>query len=100
MDYQLIGTGYDPQTDGKMPLVVTVLAVPITCLLNWGLIEIGLVTPNKPSSILGGISVFFTVGIVLMVVAVAIHILVERARVGRLRRADEDADRAGEGFPG
>jgi len=98
MDYQF--TGYDPQTDGWMPLVVTVLAVPITCLLNWGLIEIGLVTPNKPSSILGGISVFLTVGIVLMVVAVAIRFFIEQARVDRLRRADEDADRAGAGFPG
>jgi biotin transporter BioY len=84
----------------KVPVIVFALALPITFLLNWGLVEMGLVTTNKLSSILWGLAVFFPVAIVLMCVAAAILIRGERARLDRLRRADEDADRASAEFPG
>jgi hypothetical protein len=40
------------------------------------------------------------VGIVFICVAAVIRTRIERARADRLRRADADADRASEGFPG
>jgi hypothetical protein len=79
----------------KVLVIVTALPVFITCLLNWGLTKIA-----PPSAILWGLLTVYMVGIVLICVAAVIRTRIERARADRLRRADADADRAGEGFAG
>jgi hypothetical protein len=76
----------------KVLIIVTALPVLITCLLS--LTEIG------PPLILWGLLTVYMVGIVFICVAAVIRTRIERARADRLRRADADADRASEGFPG
>lgn len=79
-------------------LLALLLALLITCLVMLGAEKFGLLTDKGPWS-WWPLGLFIALLLLFTGVEEKIIARRERARADRLRRADEEADRAGAGFP-